>query len=121
MEKIYLGRHLLLDAICGVAAREKLADFSLFYTLLESLPKLIGMKSICPPYVMKYLDPPDSEWGISSMVLISTSHFSFHTFPERGAIHFDCFSCRPFDEKLVVEYLNGVFNFVDSKIQVIDR
>ena len=117
----YLGKHLTIDGVCGKAGREKLADFFLFYNLLKSLPKTIGMVAITPPFVMQYLDPPDLEWGLTGVIMISTSHLTFHTFPERLMLHFDCFSCRPFDEKLVVKCLNDIFCFSELKVQVLDR
>lgn len=117
----YLGKHLVVDATCGEGAKEILANFPFFYNLLENLPKLIDMTAITPPFILKHLNSPDPAWGLTGFIVIATSHISFHTFPEKGNFHFDMFSCEPFDDKEVVCYLDGIFNFVDSKVQVLDR
>lgn len=117
----YLGKHLTVDGVCGEAGEKYLSSFSFFYYLLENLPKKIDMVALCPPYVLKYLDPPDISWGLTGFIIISTSHISFHTFPEKRTLHFDCFSCKPFREGNIVEYLDNIFGFVELKVQIIDR
>lgn len=42
-------------------------------------------------------------YGYSSFVMIAESHISIHTFPELGYFSFDCYSCKDFDEVLVLE------------------
>src|SRR3990172_11631597 len=116
----YLGKHLTVDGVCGGVGKDLLKDFSFFYQFLESFPKKIDMIPISSPFVIKYLNPPDPAWGLTGFIIISTSHISFHTFPEKNTLHFDCFFCRSFEEELIVNHLRGIFNFTEVKIQVLD-
>ena len=88
---------------------------------MENLPKKIDMVALCPPFILKYLNPPDISWGLTGFIIISTSHISFHTFPEKRTLHFDMFSCRPFEEEDIIKYLDKIFGFLEVKVQVINR
>ena len=42
--------------------------------------------------------------GFTLVALLSESHFSFHTFPERGVISFDFFTCGKVNLKLPLKF-----------------
>ena len=44
------------------------------------------------------------------MALLSESHFSFHTFPERGVISFDFFTCGKVNPKVALKILKKKLN-----------
>ena len=117
--RTYLGMHLTVDAECK--GKEALEDVSTLYEMLRSIPELIGMTPISPPFVVRYLDPPDEMWGWSGVVLIAESHISIHTFPEKKTFSFDCFSCKPFDKEKVISYLEKTLKMIDYNVQELAR
>ena len=50
--------------------------------------------------------------GFTLVALLSESHFSFHTFPERGVISFDFFTCGKVNPKVALKILR---NEIDHK------
>ena len=58
---------------------------------------------------------------MSGFVLIAESHISVHTFPDRGYLNVDIFSCKPFDAELAVNELVGRFGIMEVRMQVLDR
>ena len=44
--------------------------------------------------------------GFTLVALLSESHFSFHTFPERGVISFDFFTCGKVHPKIALKILS---------------
>jgi len=115
----FYGKHLLADFTNGQYAQ--LADFQGIYQLLETLPAEIGMRLLTTPHVVP-ADPgnPD-EWGISGFIMIYESHISCHTWPEKGFVSMDVYSCRDFDEHDVVARLKDHWGSADASWQVIDR
>ena len=54
-------------------------------------------------------------YGYSSFVMIAESHITIHTFPELGYFSFDCYSCKDFDEIVV---LNTIRDFITTELEV---
>ena len=54
-------------------------------------------------------------YGYSSFVMIAESHITIHTFPELGYFSFDCYSCKDFDEIVV---LNTIRDFIATELEV---
>lgn len=115
----YLGKHMVLDAEC--VSRRGLNDMDGIYELLGHLPEKIGMTPISPPYMVKYKEIPDLEWGFSGVILIAESHISIHTFPEKRRFSFDCFSCKDFDADQVMLYLERFFRIKEYKLNILER
>jgi S-adenosylmethionine decarboxylase len=103
------GPHLTLD-LYG-CKEEKLSDLNFIYKILDELPDLMGMHKISPPQVILHRGNPKSfdKGGISAFVLIAESHISIHTFIGYGFASIDVFSCKPFDEKEIENYLVKAF------------
>ena len=58
--------------------------------------------------------------GFTLVALLSESHFSFHTFPERGVISFDFFTCGKVHPKIALKILKkdeASFSFSILKIK----
>lgn len=80
-------------------------DFSLLNDLkfLESslIKALIsGGVTVCG-HVSKQFSPH----GVTTLVLLSESHASIHTYPEEGFLFFDLFTCGAIDPEAVLEPL----------------
>lgn len=113
------GLHLTLDGY--VCNQEQLADLEAIYEFLEHCPDLIQMTKIMPPYVFKYHGKVPEDWGVSGFVLIAESHISIHTFPERGYLSLDIFSCKDFDYTQAVAYVTEVFSIARHELNLLDR
>ncbi len=93
-------KHLIID---GEAPGGLLEDRELIYRLLDTLPSVIGMTKIMPPWVFPYMDKEDQ--GVTGIVLIAESTIIIHTFVERGTFNLDVFSCKDFDTTKTVKYI----------------
>ncbi len=88
------GPHLIYDGYGCPSTR--LSDLGALYRLLDVLPGRIGMTKIMPPYVFRHERGTRGD-GLSGFVLIAESHISVHSFPDRGFVNMDIFSCTSFD------------------------
>jgi S-adenosylmethionine decarboxylase len=116
------GQHLTLDGYGCPAGR--LADLPLVYRFLEEAPGLIDMTVIMGPWADVYDPPPDKpreDWGLSGCVIIAESHISVHTFPDKGFISLDIFSCKPFDQELAVAHAVETFGVQRHETNMLDR
>jgi S-adenosylmethionine decarboxylase len=113
------GQHLTLDGYgCSY---ESLTNLDAIYKFLDTCPDLIQMTKIMPPYVFKYSGKVPEDWGLSGFVLIAESHISIHTFPERGYLSLDIFSCKGFDHDKAVEYVTEMFGITRHELNLFDR
>lgn len=117
--KMGFGPHLVLDGYGG--SYESLTDLSLIYRFLDECPERIRMTKIMPPYVFKYSGANPKDWGVSGFVLIAESHISIHTFPEKGYLSIDVFSCQDFDPKAVIAFAEELFGLSHYEHQLFDR
>lgn len=113
------GQHLTLDGYG--APPERLSNLDLVYEFLEQCPDRIRMTKIMPPYVFKYFGKKPEDWGVSGFVLIAESHISVHTFPERGYLSLDIFSCKDFDYQQAVTYAAKLFGVNRHEHHLLDR
>ena len=83
----------------------------------------MGMHTICDPVVVEVggncvKDPG----GLSGFVMIAESHISFHTFPARGFVTIDLYTCQnDVDTDTIANRLMTAFGIVDSDIYVQQR
>ena len=54
-------------------------------------------------------------YGYSSFVMIAESHITIHTFPELGYFSFDCYSCKNFNEIVVLETIR---EYIETEYEV---
>jgi S-adenosylmethionine decarboxylase len=101
------GPHLILEAYG--CPKTNLADLNMVSEVLDQYPAQLDMTKIMPPYVFTYRGTVEDDWGVSGVVLIAESHISIHTFPDKGFVTLDIFSCREFDVEAAVAYFCGIF------------
>ncbi len=111
--------HLIIDGYGG--DREKLVDPDFVYRFLDRYPDSIGMTKISDPAVCSYNAPRVEDWGVSGFVIIAESHISVHTFPERGHVNIDVFSCKPFDTEMAVQEIKETFSLSEVKTWTLER
>ena len=78
-----VGEHLTLDII----GTKKEYDPSFFENLIHKISKVAKVTVL---EVFKHKFEPQ---GFTILALLAESHMSFHTFPEKGIISFDFFTC----------------------------
>lgn len=101
------GPHLIMEA--SGCKYEKLTDIKLLTRLLDKLPEKMGMTKVMPPYVFEYKGEVPDDWGLSGIVIIAESHLAFHTFPDKGFVTVDIFSCKDFDVATAVREIVNTF------------
>ncbi len=111
--------HLIIDGYGGDP--QKLADEQLVKDLLEQSPGEMGMVKIAPACVCRYQGSEPSDWGVSGFVLIAESHISLHTFPDRGILWADVFSCKPFDAERLVHRMRKAFALRETNLCLLER
>lgn len=87
------GTHLMVDGYG--APKHLLKDNEALTSMLTTIPAQMGMHTISEPLVVE-VGPKNRKdpGGLSGFVLIAESHISFHTFPERGFVTIDVYTCQ---------------------------
>jgi S-adenosylmethionine decarboxylase len=111
--------HLVIDGYGGDP--QKMEDAGFVRHFLETYPAAIGMTRISSPFVIEYKGPKQEDWGISGFVFIAESHISVHTFPYRGYINIDVFSCKAFDTERVLRDIKDFFSLERVRSWVLER
>ena len=111
--------HLTIDGFGG--DRELLSSETLVRSLLDRYPGEINMTKIAPPFVYRYVGDKPEDWGVSGFVLIAESHIAIHTFPERGYVWVDIFSCKGFEADGAIDTVSDAFQLSSAKIQKLER
>ena len=111
--------HLVIDGHGGDPAQ--LADPELVRGFLDEFPDRIHMTKITPPAVYTYQGPKPEDWGVSGFVIIAESHISVHTFPDRGYVNIDVFSCKEFDAERALAEVRQTFTMSAVRNWVLDR
>ena len=111
--------HLTIDGFGG--DRELLSSETLVRSLLDRYPGEINMTKIAPPFVYRYVGDKPEDWGVSWFVLIAESHIAIHTFPERGYVWVDVFSCKAFEADSAIDTVSDAFRLTAAKIQKLER
>ena len=115
------GEHMTID---GYGGDEKLLnDKELVLRCLNELPEKLEMHKLSEPVV--YFAPGNHEkdpGGWSGFVVIEESHISIHTFPKRGFVSADVYTCKSgMDQALIKEYFSSVFKLADIEDHFIKR
>lgn len=115
------GWHLTLDGYRGEP--ERLGDLEVVRTWLDELPDALGMDKLIEPCLIEV--GPRSEkdpGGITGFVLIAQSHLSIHTFPRRGFVSADVFTCTDhLDHASIRESLVAAFKLGDVESNLLPR
>jgi S-adenosylmethionine decarboxylase len=120
-EKTNFGVHLTIDGYKG--NKEKLNNFELVYGILNDLPGELNMKKLMPPYVVVASPVTEKDQGgLSGFVMIAESHISIHTFPARGFVSIDVYTCKnEMDTDKVINYFKKAFELEETEVNFIKR
>jgi len=118
------GRHVIIDA--WTQESQRLNDPELIGAVLNELVEMVGMQILKPAEMVAVpLDPMvengEDDGGVTGTVILTTSHGSIHTWPLRGHVSFDLFSCKEFNVKQVVDFLSEKLGLTGGSVRNIRR
>ena len=96
---IKVGEHITLDII----GTKKEYDPVFFEKLVYKIAKIAKVTVL---EISKYKFEPQ---GFTLVALLAESHISFHTFPEKGIISFDFFTCGKVSPSVAIEIIKKEF------------
>ncbi|WNC12873.1 adenosylmethionine decarboxylase [Brevibacillus brevis] len=101
MEYSTFGRHVAVDT-WGV-------QFDLLNDAEFLKKEMIEAAEACGATVLSVQAKQFSPQGATVLVLLSESHLSIHTYPERGFAALDCYTCgETVDPQVAIDYLVSV-------------
>jgi S-adenosylmethionine decarboxylase len=108
------GKHLILDMNeCGY-----MPTHSEIYELFEDIVKSVEMKTLIPPFIVK---GAEHLAGLTGFCVIETSHLTIHTFVDEKYVAFDLYSCKDYDEKIVIELIQKLVKPKDIEKKMFKR
>ncbi|MFD1957647.1 adenosylmethionine decarboxylase [Paenibacillus thailandensis] len=101
MEYSTFGRHVAVDT-WGV-------DFDLLNNAEFLQAQMVEAAENCGATVLSVQSKQFEPQGATVLVLLSESHLSIHTYPERGFAALDCYTCgETVDPQLAIDYMLSV-------------
>jgi len=118
---MHFGEHITID---GYGGDEKLLnDKQVVFNCLNDLPELLGMNKLSEPviYFAAGNDTKDPG-GWTGVVTIQESHISIHTFPKRGFVSADVYTCQNgMNTDYILKYFKDQFNLKDIETNFLKR
>jgi len=117
----HFGVHLTIDGYEGDF--NKLNERSVVYRFLDELPNTLGMKKMHEPVLVAAMaNDKKDEGGWTGVVTIAESHLSIHTFPARGFVSADVYTCHnELDQVLISKFIKELFSLQETEEHVIIR
>ncbi|GLX69553.1 adenosylmethionine decarboxylase [Paenibacillus glycanilyticus] len=101
MEYSTFGRHVAVDT-WGV-------DFDLLNNAEFLQAQMVEAAEACGASVLSVQSKQFEPQGATVLVLLSESHLSIHTYPEKGFAALDCYTCgETVDPQLAIDYMIAV-------------
>ncbi len=101
-----MGHHVLLN-LYECEDLEGLRDFKTFRVFAERMLSIAGATIV---NTLDYQFPPHGEAGFTYLALLTTSHFSIHTWPEHRSAAIDIFTCGNVSTIRIVDNLIMYFD-----------
>ncbi len=118
---MHFGEHLMIDGYNGEL--NLLDSQELVTKCLTELPQLLHMKILGGPEVYhaepnNFKDPG----GWTGVVTINESHLSIHTFPRRGFVSIDVYTCHNgLDQNFICSYFKEAFGLKELETNFVKR
>lgn len=101
MEYSTFGRHVAVDT-WG-------ADFDKLTNAEWPQAQMVEAAEACGATVLSVQSKQFEPQGATVLVLLSESHLSIHTYPERGFVALDCYTCgETVDPQIAIDYMISV-------------
>lgn len=118
---VNFGEHFMLDGYAGDEL--KLNNKDVVLSCINNLVQKLGMHKLAEPTIL-FAPGNDKKdpGGWSGFVVIEESHISMHTFPKRGFISMDAYSCNNgMDTDLIKSCMVEAFDLKDTEINFVKR
>lgn len=109
------GKHLIADIRCDVGGKEYLTDQNKLYGLMMELAYR-SASTILSSHFHAF-----DGYGWTGVLVLGESHVSVHTWPERGVINLDLFTCSGESLEGCKTYLEWVFGGKNVKCDILSR
>lgn len=113
----YWGYHLMLD--CSFCNEYSIRDRDTVYNFAKELVKNIDMVAYGEPQIVDF--GSGNKAGFTLVQLIETSNICAHFVNEENAIYLDVFSCKPFDNDVVIATVKKYFDAIKVRMNYITR
>ncbi|MBA4493859.1 adenosylmethionine decarboxylase [Paenactinomyces guangxiensis] len=114
MEYATFGRHVAMDT-WGV-------EFNLLNDVSFLENHLRKAAEACGATVLSVQAQPFEPQGVTVLVMLSESHLSIHTYPEKGFAALDCYTCgHTVDPMIAIEYMLNVLKPTQAFPKVLRR
>lgn len=114
MEYSTFGRHVAVDT-WGV-------DFDLLNNAEWLQAQMVEAAEVCGATVLSVQSKQFEPQGATVLVLLSESHLSIHTYPEKGFAALDCYTCgETVDPQLAIEHMLSVLKPVTTHAKKLVR
>ena len=110
-----IHKHLLIKA----TIKSPMVETELALEFLEELVHKIGMNPVTEPQAT-YVDDEGNE-GFTGSINLATSHIAFHCWDNEGLLMMDVYSCKDFDERIVLEHIEVYMGLVSARFHIVDR
>lgn len=105
MENKYWGYHLVLD--CANCDHTAITSYDIIYNFTKQLVKEIEMVAYGEPQIVHF--GKEDKAGYTLVQLIETSNICAHFVNENDTMYLDVFSCKPYDDEIVVQLVTKYF------------
>ena len=113
----YWGYHLVLD--CAGCDHEAITSYDTIYAFTKQLVKDIDMVAYGEPQIVDF--GSGNKAGYTLVQLIETSNICAHFVNENNTMYLDVFSCKSFDDKVVMELVAKYFKATSIRPSYLTR
>ena len=103
----FWGYHLILD--CHACDVPSIQSRDNVYNFIKNLVRDIDMEPIGEPYIEYTAAEFSDKAGFTAVQIIVTSSIVAHFIDSTGDLYLDVFSCKPFDNDIVIASVNHAF------------
>ena len=115
----YWGKHLLIDAFAGnlskISSEENIRNF------VNDLVVKIDMVKYGDLWINNFATHDPAKAGYSFVQMIETSNITGHFVDADGNFYIDVFSCKDYDEQVVLELVDLYFSPESTDWLIVDR
>jgi len=113
------GWHLMINAKAGMIPA--ISNKDVMRAFIAELVLDIDMVAFGDPWIERFATHDEFKAGISFCQMIETSNICGHFVESSGDFYLDIFSCKPFDEKIVLKLVQDYFHPIKLESQMLER
>ena len=117
MTERYWGYHAIIDA--AGCDHEAITSYENVYNFAKQLVKDIDMVAYGEPQIVNF--GSGDKAGFTLVQLIETSNICAHFVNELDEMYLDVFSCKPFDNQVVIDTVKEYFKTTNERVTYLCR